>query len=118
MNVILVVFDSLRKDCIGAYGSPCWGPVRTPHFDALARESLQMTRGYPESLPTLPARRALYTGRGVYPFHGGDFRLHGDFLGAPGRGPIPEDQPTLAERLRESGCRTALIDDVYHMFKP
>jgi arylsulfatase A-like enzyme len=118
VNIILVVFDSLRKDCIGAYGSPYWGPVETPHFDALARESLRMTRAYPESLPTLPARRALYTGRRVYPFHGADFRLKGDFLGAPGWGPIPEDQPTLAEVLREHGYRTALIADVYHMFKP
>lgn len=117
-NVILVVFDSLRKDCIGAYGPPPWGPVYTPHFDALARESLMMTRMYPESLPTLPTRRALYTGRRVYPFHNGDFHLKGDFVGAPGWGPIPEEQPTLAELLSEAGYRTALVSDVYHMFKP
>lgn len=118
MNVILVVFDSLRKDCVGVYGSPFWGKVYTPHFDAFARESLVMTRAYPESLPTLPMRRALYTGRRVYPFHNADFRLKGDFVGAPGWGPIPEDQPTLAERLRDAGYRTGLIADVYHMFKP
>jgi arylsulfatase A-like enzyme len=39
-------------------------------------------------------------------------------VGAPGWGPIPEDQPTLAEILREAGYRTGLIADVYHMFKP
>jgi len=117
-NVILVVFDSLRKDCIGAYGPAPWGPVHTPHFDALARESLMMTRMYPESLPTLPTRRALYTGRRVYPFHNADFHLKGDFVGAPGWGPIPEEQPTLAELLSEAGYRTALVSDVYHMFKP
>jgi arylsulfatase A-like enzyme len=77
-----------------------------------------MTRAFPESLPTLPARRALYTGRRVYPFHNGDFRLKGDFVGAPGWGPIPEEQPTLAELLSEARYRTALISDVYHMFKP
>jgi arylsulfatase A-like enzyme len=54
----------------------------------------------------------------VYPFHDGDFRLKGDFVGAPGWGPIPENQPTLAEMLREAGYRTGLISDVYHMFKP
>ena len=57
MNIILVIFDSLRKDCMGAYGSPPWGKVYTPHFDAFARESLVMTKCFPESLPTLPARR-------------------------------------------------------------
>jgi len=117
-NVVLVIFDSLRKDCIGAYGSPPWGEVKTPHLDALASESLRFTRVYPESLPTLPTRRAVYTGRNVYPFHDADFRLKGDFVGAPGWGPIPEEQDTLAEMLRESGYRTGLIADVYHMFKP
>jgi len=116
-NVVLVIFDSLRKDCIGAYGSPPWGAVKTPHLDALASESMLFSRVYPESLPTLPTRRAVYTGRNVYPFHNADFRLKGDFVGAPGWGPIPEDQDTLAEMLRESGYRTGLIADVYHMFK-
>lgn len=118
MNIVLVVFDSLRKDCIGCYGQPPWGKVHTPNLDALAKESLLMRQAYPESLPTLPTRRALYTGRRVYPFENGDFRLKGDFVGAPGWGPIPEDQPTLAEMLRDNGYRTALISDVYHMFKP
>jgi arylsulfatase A-like enzyme len=118
LNVILVIFDSLRKDCVGAYGSPPWGKVHTPRFDALAKESLVLTQAFPESLPTLPARRAIYTGQRVYPFHNGDFHLKGDFVGAPGWGPIPEEQPTLAEVLREAGYRTGLIADVYHMFKP
>ena len=124
MNIVLVVFDSLRKDCIGAYnsgqpGTPPWGwSVRTPHLDALAAESLVFDRAYPETLPTLPTRRALYTGRRVYPFHNSNFHLRGDFVGAPGWGPIPEDQDTLAERLKEAGYRTGLIADVFHMFKP
>lgn len=118
MNIILVVFDSLRKDCLGIYGQPFWGKVHTPHFDAFAEQSLTMTRAFPESLPTLPTRRALYTGKRVYPFHGADFKLKGDFVGAPGWGPIPEEQPTLAEILQENGYRTGLVADVYHMFKP
>jgi arylsulfatase A-like enzyme len=118
MNIVLVVFDSLRKDCMNAYGPAPWWPLKTPHFDAFAKESLIMTRAYPESLPTLPARRALYTGRRCYPFHNSDFRLKGDFVGAPAWGPIPEEQPTLAELLSEAGYRTGLIADLYHMFKP
>jgi len=118
VNIILVIFDSLRKDCVGVYGSPPWGKVQTPHFDTFAQESVMMTRAFPESLPTLPARRAIYTGRRVFPFHNGDFRLKGDFVGAPGWGPIPEDQATLAEMLKEAGYRTGLVADAYHMFKP
>ncbi|MEA3345044.1 MAG: sulfatase [Chloroflexota bacterium] len=119
MNIILVTFDSLRKDCVGTYGdTPPWGKVHTPHFDAFAQQSLVFERAYPESLPTLPARRALYTGQRVYPFYNADFRLKGDFTGAPGWGPIPEEQWTLAEILSEAGYRTGLIADLYHMFKP
>jgi arylsulfatase A-like enzyme len=118
MNIILVVYDSLRKDCVGSHGPAPWGDVKTPNLDALADQSLVMTHMYPESLPTLPTRRALYTGRRVYPFFDADFRLKGDFVGAPGWGPIPEDQDTLAEMLSANGYRTGLIADVYHMFKP
>ncbi len=118
MNIILVIFDSLRKDCVGVYGSPPWGKVHTPHFNDFAKESLVFTKAFPESLPTLPARRAIYTGRRVYPFHDADYRLKGDFHGAAGWGPIPEEQPTLAEMLKKGGYRTGLVADVYHMFKP
>ncbi len=118
MNVVLVMFDSLRKDCIGVYGAPPWGEVATPHLNALAEQSMVFDRVYPETLPTLPTRRAVYTGQRVYPFIDADFNLKGDFRGAPGWGPIPEEQATLAEMFREAGHRTGLIADVYHMFKP
>ena len=118
MNVVLVIFDTLRKDCVGAYGSPPWGEVQTPRLDRFAQEATRFTRFFPESLPTLPARRAIYTGRRVYPFRNADFRLRGDFVGAPGWGPIPEDQDTLAEMLGSGGYRTGLVSDVGHQFKP
>jgi arylsulfatase A-like enzyme len=131
MNIVLVIFDTLRKDCLGTYGSPPWGKVHTPNFDDFAKESLVFTHVFPEALPTLPARRALYTGQRVYPFNNANFRLKGDFVGAPGWGPIPEEQDTLAELLSKQnrstgsgkshsskGYRTALISDLYHMFKP
>ena len=59
MNIILVILDSLRKDHVGAYGN---ARIRTPNLDALAKESLSFTRAYPESIPTIPARRAIHTG--------------------------------------------------------
>ena len=78
MNIVLIVLESLRKDCVNAYGQPPWGKVHTPHLDAFARESVMFTRAYPESLPTLPARRALYTGRRAYSFRKDDDRQAGD----------------------------------------
>jgi arylsulfatase A-like enzyme len=70
-------------------------------------------------LPTLCARRAIYTGQRTYPFWNGNFDLKGDFPGvAPGWGPIPEEQHTLSEILGAAGYRTGLISDLYHEFKP
>jgi arylsulfatase A-like enzyme len=119
-NVVLVVFDTLRLDAVGGYGTPPpWARVRTPNLDAFAAESVRFTRAYPESLPTLCARRAIYTGQRTYPFHNGNFTLKGDFPGvAPGWGPIPEEQHTLSEIFRAAGFRTGLISDLYHQFKP
>lgn len=114
MNIILIIVDSWRQDHVGAYGNP-W--IKTPHLDQLARESVLFTRAYPESLPTLPVRRALHTGLRTYPFQGHhDYK--GDFSGAPGWGPIPEEQDTVAEVLAARGYRTAFVTDCYHQFKP
>ena len=114
MNIVLVIIDSLRQDHVGAYGNN-W--IVTPHLDQFAKEAVLFTRCYPESLPTLPVRRALYTGKRVFPFHGHrDYR--GDFSGAPGWGPILEERDTVAEILGEQGYRTAFITDTYHQFKP
>ena len=65
MNVIVVILDSLRRDHVGVYGND---RIRTPNLDALAKESLRFTRAYPESIPTLPARRAIHTGKRTWPF--------------------------------------------------
>ncbi len=114
MNIVLVILDSHRQDHVGAYGND-W--IVTPHLDAFAKEATVFTRCYPESLPTLPVRRALHTGLRCYPFTGHkDYK--GDFSGAPGWGPIPEEQTTVAEHLNARGYRTAFITDCYHQFKP
>ena len=70
MNVILVIMDSLRTDHMGCYADRYakGGLAATPHLDRMAGESLRFTRAAPESLPTLPTRRALHTGQRVWPF--------------------------------------------------
>jgi arylsulfatase A-like enzyme len=62
-HVVLVVFDTLRRDAVGCYGEPpAWGAISTPNLDAFAAEAVTFTRAYPEALPTLCARRSIYTG--------------------------------------------------------
>ena len=98
MNIILVIFDSLRKDCIETYGQPPWGKVKTPNLAKFAEESFVLTKCYPEALPTLPVRRSIYTGKRVYPYHG-EKAHRGDFY-IPGWNPIREDRTTISEMMR------------------
>jgi arylsulfatase A-like enzyme len=114
MNAILVILDSLRKDHVRAYGND---RIRTPSLDALAEGSLRFTRAYPESIPTLPARRAIHTGIRTWPFRDWQPPEGEDFMPA-GWQHIPEDQTTLAEFLNlRQGFNTALLSDTHHMFK-
>lgn len=113
MNVILVLLDSLRKDHVGAYGND-W--IQTPNLDVLARESLKFTQAYPESIPTIPARRAIHTGLRSWPFRNWVPQKGETFFPA-GWQRIPEDQTTLSETLKPEGYNTALITDTQHLFK-
>lgn len=113
-NVVVVILDSLRKDHVGAYGNS-W--IKTPNLDALARDSLRFTRPYPESLPTLCARRAIHTGFRTWPFR--DWHPpKDDDVWRYGWQPIPEGQTTLAEILKGQGYQTMFVTDTLHQFKP
>jgi arylsulfatase A-like enzyme len=112
-NVVLVILDSLRRDHLGAYGND-W--VKTPNLDALARESLRFTRPYPESTPTILARRAIHTGMRVFPFRDRQ-SFQGINIGLWGWQPIPREQTTLAEILKENGYQTILVTDNLHQYK-
>ena len=106
-NVVLVIMDSLRKDHVGAYGND-W--IETPNLDALARESLRFSRAYPESAPTICARRAIHTGLRTWPFEDWQ-RYKGINVGLQGWQPVPNDQTTLAETLQKAGYETMFVTD-------
>ena len=113
-NVIVVIIDSLRKDHVGAYGNS-W--IKTPNMDALSRESLRFGRAYPESLPTICARRAIHTGMRTWPFR--DWRRYkGVDVVVWGWQPIPEGQRTLSEILKQEGYQTLFVTDTLHQYKP
>jgi arylsulfatase A-like enzyme len=113
MNVVLIIIDSLRKDHVGAYDNS-W--IKTPSLDAFARESLRFTRAYPESLPTICARRAIHTGFRTFPYK--DRPSEQRHAPAYGWLPIPREQATLAETLEARGYQTMLVTDTYHQFRP
>lgn len=115
-NVILIITDSLRKDHIGCYGNS-W--IRTPNIDQFAKESVIYTKAYPESLPTIPVRRAIYTGCRVFPFEPTRRMKKGiPWIINAGWQPLSDNDITLSEVFKSAGYRTALIGDNYHIFEP
>ncbi len=113
LNLIVIVVDTWGANWLGCYGN---GGIRTPHVDALARRSARFLQAHAEALPTIPARRALYTGRRIFPSE----LIHQPDDGVRIRGwhQLFAEDITMAERLTAAGYTTAIVSDVYHQFKP
>lgn len=58
-NVILLIADQWRGDCLGAAGHP---DVKTPYFDTLCSSGLRFSNAVSATPTCIPARAALYTG--------------------------------------------------------
>ncbi len=117
MKIFLIIFDTLRKDHTGrTYGNE-W--IKTPNFDEFAKDCIIFDKAYPESLPTIPVRRAIHTGIRTFPFNHQRPKLRtDDIVKAPGWHPIPPQQKHLSEYLNSFGYKTAFITSAYHQFKP
>lgn len=92
-NVLLITLDTTRADHIGCYGD---ANAFTPALDELARNGVLFERAYTTVPLTLPSHASILTG--LYPPENG---IH-----LNGRGPLPEQIPTLAETLKKSGYST------------
>lgn len=124
MNCIWITIDSFRQDHCHCYhpegtSDPAGEPlvVQTPHIDRLAAESLRLNRLRMEALPTVCARRGLFTGRRIFPFVE-EPPMKGMYIHAPGWRPLPQDDVTVAEHLSEQGYVCGMVADVYHLMKP
>lgn len=58
-NVLFIVADQWRGDCLGIAGHP---DVKTPYFDTLADSGMCFRHAYTATPTCIPARAALYTG--------------------------------------------------------
>ena len=114
LNIVVVVSDTLRAAHLGCYGN---STIHTAHIDGFATQAVRFTRAYPESLPTIPMRRALHTGRRAYPFR--NYRpLKWDIVYLPGWQPIANEEDTLAENLAAAGYQTGFVTDTLPYFAP
>ena len=58
-NVLLLMADQFRVDCLGASGNPV---IRTPNLDRIARDGIRFQSAYSSTPTCTPARSALLTG--------------------------------------------------------
>ena len=99
MKVVFVLFDSLNRLALGAYG----GSIGTPNFDRFARHAIAFDHHYVGSLPCMPARRDLHTGRLNF--------MHRSW------GPLEPFDNSMPEILGANGIYTHLISDHLHYFE-
>jgi len=110
-NVLCIVADDLGWRDLGCYGSPFY---ETPTLDALAREGTRFTDAYAAAPVCSPTRASLMTGQ--YPARvgvtdwidcgGTTHPMRGRVVDAEYCTRLPDDRPTLPERLREGGYAT------------
>lgn len=100
MKAIMVMFDSLNLHMLSPYGCD-W--VKTPNFDRLAKKTVKFTKSYVGSMPCMPARRELHTGRLNF--------LHRSW------GPLEPFDDSMPELLKKNGIYTHLISDHYHYWE-
>src|SRR5208283_2319367 len=109
LNLIVIVCDSFRADNLECFGSK-W--VECPNLNTFAKDSVIIEDCYPEGLPTITVRRALYTGRRTLPFR--YFPQH-EPVQVPGWHPLFFEDVTLSETLQAAGYTTALVADLLHI---
>ncbi|MFB6217986.1 MAG: sulfatase [Halobacteriaceae archaeon] len=97
-NVLVVLCDQWRAEALGCIGDP---NVRTPAIDRLAAEGVCFERAYTPYPVCSPARGSIQTGR--YP------HAHGVTTNTYHRIPLPAEEDTLAERLRDAGYHTGYV---------
>ncbi len=100
MRVLMVMFDSLNRNMLESYGGRF---AKTPNFNRLAEHSVTFDNCYAGSLPCMPARRELHTGR--YNF------LHRSW------GPLEPFDDSMPELLNHNGVHTHIATDHYHYFE-
>ena len=100
MKAIMVMFDSLNRRFLPPYGND-W--VKAPNFTRLAERSVTFQNAYAGSLPCMPARRELHTGR--YNF------LH------RGWSPLEPFDDSMPELLKLNGVHTHLVSDHGHYWE-
>lgn len=94
------MYDTLCRHFIPTYGNE-W--VKAPNFERLAKRSVQFNNFYVGSMPCMPARREMHTGR--YNF------LHRSW------GPLEPFDDSMPSILHRNGVHSHKVTDHHHYWE-
>lgn len=100
MKAVFVLFDSLNRKSLQPYGAET---IKTPNFLRLAERALTFDTHYVGSLPCMPARRDLQSGRLSF--------LHRSW------GPLEPFDNSFPELMFSAGIYSHLVTDHYHYWE-
>ncbi|WP_166844691.1 sulfatase [Isoptericola sp. BMS4] len=100
MRAIVLMFDSLNRHLLAPYADTF---VDAPNFARLASKAVTFDNFYAGSMPCMPARREMHTGR--YNF------LHRSW------GPLEPFDDSMPQMLGEAGVHTHLVSDHPHYWE-
>jgi arylsulfatase A-like enzyme len=101
MRAIILMFDSLNRHMLSPYAADTI--VQAPNFARLAAKATTFDNFYAGSMPCMPARREMHTGR--YNF------LHRSW------GPLEPFDDSMPELLKQAGVHTHLVSDHPHYWE-
>ncbi|MDZ4860414.1 MAG: sulfatase-like hydrolase/transferase [Candidatus Hydrogenedentes bacterium] len=94
-NVLLIIADQFRWDCLGAGGNSI---INTPNLDALAESGVLFKRCFVQTSPCGPSRMCIYTGRYMC-----STRAVNNYT------PLSDANENAALKIKEAGFRTAIF---------
>lgn len=100
MKAIMVMFDTLNRHFLPNYGCQ-W--THAPNFSRLGEKTVTFDNSYVCSMPCMPARREMHTGRPNF--------LHRSW------GPIEPFDDSVPQMLRDAGVWTHLSTDHQHYYE-
>lgn len=100
MRAIILMFDSLNRHMLAPYADTV---VDAPNFARLAAKAVTFDNFYAGSMPCMPARREMHTGR--YNF------LHRSW------GPLEPFDDSMPQMLGAAGVHTHLVSDHQHYWE-
>ncbi|EGT3575645.1 sulfatase-like hydrolase/transferase [Citrobacter amalonaticus] len=100
MKVVVLMFDTLRRNKLPAYNSEAF-PL--PNFKRLEEKTVRFDNFYVGSMPCMPARRDLHTGRLNF--------LHRSW------GPLEPFDDSIFEIMKKHGVYSHLITDHQHYWE-